>query len=102
MELIIVVKFVLAFVVGGLFSFISMKAESPFGIILSVIFALVWLFITGVEVGMQACFWMFDMDELREINMVLSGFSRQACIFYTLWSGQAITFWICCWFTRNK
>ncbi|MDQ5932857.1 MAG: hypothetical protein QG574_141 [Cyanobacteriota bacterium erpe_2018_sw_21hr_WHONDRS-SW48-000092_B_bin.40] len=102
METIIVVKCVLAFVVGGLFSFISTRNKSRFGIIVGVIIALIWTVDTGSVVGLQLAFWMFDSDGLYEINEILSTYSRQAWTFYSLWSGQAITFWIWCWLTRNK
>ena len=102
METIIVVKCVLACVVGGLFSFISTRNKSRFGIIVGVIIALIWTVDTGSVVGLQLAFWMFDSDGLCEINEILSTYSRQAWIFYSLWSGQAITFWIWCWLTRNK
>ncbi|MBA4078107.1 MAG: hypothetical protein C0508_23970, partial [Cyanobacteria bacterium PR.023] len=67
-----------------------------------VIIALIWTVDTGSVVGLQLAFWMFDSDGLYEINEILSTYSRQAWTFYSLWSGQAITFWIWCWLTRNK
>ncbi len=102
METAIVVKFVLAFVAGVLFSLASTKTKSRFVRIAVVIIALIWAFDTGSALVMQLAFWMFDLDGFYELNEILSSFSRQARIFYSLWSGQAITFWIWFWLTRNK
>lgn len=102
METAIVVEFVLAFVVGVLFSLASTKTKSRFVRIAVVIIALVWAFDTGSVLVMQLVFWMFDLDGFYEINEILSSYSPQASIFYSLWSGEAITFWIWFWLTRNK